>query len=252
MLNFSLQPEGAQQVLRSVLRGYIPEARLAQALHVWQEECKRGQSVFIVLTHFCKRMGSEFGLRGREPELHLRIFQALQDARSAALVKAPEGATAAGQRVRAGRKAAPAVPASPPAPAAASAPPPAGAEPSRAVGSASSRLIERFFLLVETLLKRDHGWSPRQWHEACAAQIASQEPPWSDRERAAFVAWLGGSSANLAGAWPAGSAGTRAVNLMYVALAESLGPMLADRMFTRAVALLEREGGDYAEIRAYL
>ena len=57
----------------------------------------------------------------------------------------------------------------------------------------------------------------------------------------------------LDGDWPAGGHGTLLVNVMYVALAELLGPVRADACFTHAVDRLEASGAPaLIGIRRYL
>jgi hypothetical protein len=72
-------------------------------------------------------------------------------------------------------------------------------------------------------------------------------------QRIAVVQWCTGEASALHGQWPAEGHGTVLVNLIYVALAELIGPVRADRAFGQAVADLESSGdAALAEIRRYL
>lgn len=218
-------PVTARRALAHALTGYLDRRRVREAVALWSQHFEGRGSLFVGLSRYCKQIAEAFGLPGKEAELHLKIFRALQlDTRQ--LPADPLSLPAEEAVVL------PAAPIDP------------GAGPGAFV-------MQRFHAALDTQLARDlpPGVTPALWRRTLIRHAAVLPPP----QRHAASLWWSGQVGQLGGAWPAGGHGSALVHVMYLTLAELVGPVRADRCFTLAVAQLEASGDvALAEIRRYL
>lgn len=230
-------PEGlrARRALAHALGAYLDAPRVRDAVALWGEHAGEAQGNLIIgLRRYCMHVAEAFGLAGQEAELHLRILRAVQMDPSL-------------------------LPADPLAPAPLTKPPSrpttgSGAAPTASAASAgplTSHVLEHFFVAVEGHFARElpPGVVAAQLRRSLIL-LAVQLP---SAQRAALLQWCRGQTSVLDGSWPAGGHGTALVNLIYVALAELVGPVRADRCFNLAVTELQSSSDPaIAEIRRYL
>ena len=219
----------ARRALAHALSAYLDSARVHDAVSLWSQTADSQASLLTGLTRYCKQVGEMFGLSGREAELHLKILRAMK--MDPSLLPDDPLSTRASAAV------------------------PIGFHPPESVTSStphsSALLLQKFFGLLEDQFKRE---SPTGAANVALRRslvgLAKQLPP---TQRIAVVQWCTGEASALHGHWPAGSHGTVLVNLMYVALAERIGPVRADRALGQVVANLEASGdATLTEIRRYL
>jgi len=216
----------ARRALAHALGGYLGAPQVREAVALWNRHFEGKVGLFVGLTRYCKQIADVFGLPGKEAELHLKIFRALQiDPRQL-----------------------PGDPLSqPPGEAMSTLPQPDRAEPGQ-----GAFVLQCFHGALELLLARDHaahGLTPALLRRTLVRRCAVLPAP----QRHAAQLWWSGQVAVLGGAWPPGGHGTALVNVMYVTLAELIGPVAADRCFMQAVARLEASGdAALLEVRRYL
>lgn len=221
----------ARRALAHALSAYLDGARVHEAVSLWSQNVDGQASLLAGLTRYCKQVAEVFGLAGREAELHLKILRAMKMDPSLLPDDPLASRAAAAAAIATGRA--------------------ASAASTAAAPNASSPVLQKLFGLLEAQLVRE---SPTGAVNLALRRsvvgLATQLPPM---QRIAVVQWCTGEATALHGQWPAGGHGTVLVNLIYVALAELVGPVRADRAFGLAVADLESSGdAALAEIRRYL
>ncbi len=222
----------ARRALAHALSTYLDSDRVHDAVSLWSQTADGQASLLAGLTRYCKQVAELFGLSGREAELHLKILRAMKMDPSLL----------------------PDDPLSPRASAAAPIglqPPGSAASAASATPNSSALLLQKFFGLLEDQFRRESPTGSANLSlRRSLVGLAKQLPP---AQRIAVVQWCTGETPALHGQWPAGSHGTVLVNLIYVALAELIGPVRADRALGLAVADLEASGdAALIEIRRYL
>lgn len=228
-------PITARRALAQALGAYLDRVRLRDAVALWRRHFEGQGSQFSALHRYCRQVAQSYGLVGLEAELHLKIFRALQaDPR-----ELPEDPLSLPPEE--GERTAPAAlePALP------------GGGPDRNATNHGARLLQSFYAAIEEQLARDlpPGITPARVRRTLIRHAAALPRP---QQHAASL-WWSNQVVALGGDWPPGGHGTALVNVIYVALAELVGPVRADQCFTQAVARLEH--GDepaHAEIRRYL
>lgn len=226
-------PVAARRALAFVLGGYLDRRRVRDAVALWSTHFEGQGSLFVALQRYCRQVADSYGLAGREAELHLKVFRALQgDPRDLPQDPLSVPPTDEERTVPAPLAEAPRV----------------GpvAEVSR-----SAAVLQAFYAAVEEQLARDlpPGLTPARVRRTLIRHAAGLPRP---QQHAASLWWSNQVSA-LGGDWPPGGHGTALVNVIYVSLAELLGPRRADQCFTQAVARLERSGEPgLADIRRWL
>lgn len=216
----------ARRALAQALGDYLDRARVHDALALWSRSFEGRESLIVGLNRYCRQVAQAFGLAGKEAELHLKVFRALQtDPRLL-----PEDPLTQPPHERAE---------------------PPGAPSTQPPASGSAAVLRRFYQALEEQLARDlpPGITPARVRRTLIRHAATL--PRAQQHAASL--WWSGQVSSLGGEWPAGGAGTALVNVMYVALAELAGPVRADQCFTDAVRRLEASGDPaLAEIRRYL
>ncbi|HSV69613.1 MAG TPA: hypothetical protein VLI72_05835 [Methylibium sp.] len=241
-------PVAARRALAHALGAYLDRVRVRDAVALWSAHFEGQGSLFVALNRYCRQVAESYGLVGLEAELHLRVFRALQgDPR--ALPDDPLSQPPGDDERTAPAALDALASAGPP-----SRPGPPRSEPPSGSGAGSHRsaaLLQVFYAAIESQLARDlpPGITPARVRRTLIKHAAGLPRP---QQHAASLWWSNQVSV-LGGDWPAGGHGTALVNVIYVSLAELVGPVRADQCFTQAVARLER-GGDpaHAEIRRYL
>jgi hypothetical protein len=226
-------PEPLRHALMSALLVDLSASDARQALTLWQP-CASGQATALAgLSRFCRAVAREFGLQGREAEMHLRIIRALQAQVSGVQLREPP------QEVTNTR--------------------PGRLEPQMATTSAndsvppglSTLTVQRFLEAVEALVERECAaqYTPGLWRQSLLRHAGRIPKALSVH----LADWLWGRTELLQGDWPARGAGTRLINTAYVALAEWLGPVKADAGFTAIVREFEnRSDQTLCDVRRYL
>lgn len=224
-------PVTVRRALAHALAEYLEAPRVRDAVMLWCQQFQGRGALFLGLSRYCRQIADGFGLAGKEAELHLRIFRALQsDPRRLPddpLSSQPFESTEPG-----------------------SLPPGSVAPVAPRLGEGVAAL-QAFFAAIEAQLSRDLpvGLTPARVRRALIRHAASLPRP---QQHAASL-WWSGQVSTLDGDWPAGGHGTLLINVMYVALAELLGPVRADACFTQAVDRLEASGVPaLTGIRGYL
>jgi hypothetical protein len=241
-------PVSARRALAHALGEYMDRGRVRDAVALWSRHFEGQGSVSVALNRYCRHMADSFGLAGREAELQLKIFRALQtdprelpqDPLSVPPDDAPTQPAALNDAARAGPSSLP-----------------AGTSRGRPAGTGSTSagrsaaLLQAFYSAIEEQLARDlpPGVTPARIRRTLIRHATTLPRP---QQHAASLWWSGQVSA-LDGEWPAGGHGTALVNVIYTALAELLGPVRADQCFTQAVSRLEASGDSArTSIRRYL
>lgn len=224
-------PVTVRRALAHALAEYLEAPRVRDAVMLWCQQFQGRGALFLGLSRYCRQIADGFGLAGKEAELHLRIFRALQSDPQRLpddpLSSQPFEATEPG-----------------------SLPPGSVAPVAPRLGEGVAAL-QAFFAAIEAQLSRDLpvGLTPARVRRALIRHAASLPRP---QQHAASL-WWSGQVSTLDGDWPAGGHGTLLINVMYVALAELLGPVRADACFTQAVDRLEASGVPaLTGIRGYL
>lgn len=226
----------SRQALVWALSAYLPPLEAERAAMLWQPTNALKASITAGLSRYCRTVGQQFELHGREAELHLRIIRALQVVGQGKTLPQEDAEPSASPGNRAPRL-----------------------EPPLAMSSAndsqppflSVMTVQRFLEAIEQVVAKEcpDVYSPTLWRQALlrhARRIpAAQLSLVSD--------WLWGRTPGLHGDWPARGSGTRLINSAYVALAEWLGPVRADAQFTSVVREFENgQDPSLASIRRYL
>lgn len=228
------EPVAARRALAYALADYLDRARIRDAVALWRLHFEGQGSLSVALNRYCRQVAERFDLPGKEAELHLKIFRALQ-IDPAALPQDPlslpppaDDATVPGQLATAPL-----------------------ARPSATGQGVGARLLQTFYAALESQLARElpAGVTPARLRRTLIRHAAGL--PRAQRHPASM--WWSGQVGVLDGDWPAGGAGTDLVNVMYVTLAELIGPARADQCFTNAVRQLEATGDPLLdEVRRYL
>lgn len=213
-----------RRALAAGLAAYADAAVVRAAVGLWVRDYEGRVQALAGLGRWCREIGTRFGLAGREAELHLKVFRALQQPINELpddplASQPPDEADTEPDRLEA-------LPSQPP--------------PLPPALSPSARLLMAFCNEIERQVAREPAGGPtvqklrRAWIAAATAlPIGAQR---------AAVAWWSGQVSQLAGDWAAAKLTTKMINLVYVVLAEQLGPVAADRCFTAAVRALENDG----------
>jgi hypothetical protein len=224
-------PVTVRRALAQALAEYLDAPRVREAVTLWCQQFQGRGALFLGLSRYCRQIADGFGLAGKEAELHLKIFRALQsDPQSLPddpLSSQPFESTEPGSL------------------------PPGSVAPSAPRLGEGAAAMQAFFAAIEAQLSRDLpvGLTPARVRRALIRHATSLPRP---QQHAASL-WWSGQVSTLDGDWPAGGHGTLLVNVMYVALAELLGPVRADACFTHAVDRLEASGAPaLTGIRRYL
>lgn len=216
-------PTHVRRALALGLSSFLPRAQLRDAVLLWAREFEGRGSVHGSLNRYARKLAVQFGLNGREGELHLQVFRALQvdtDALPPDVLSQPSLHAVQAQ-----------------APTAANSP--------------EARLLQLFIEVLWRQVQTQHPQDASAWRRRIQ-QHAGSSLPIADRRP--LLNWMSGAAPMLTGSWLAGRNGTALVNLFYVALAESFGPAQADRLFSEAVKIVEREAvaRELPSIRAFL
>lgn len=209
----------AHSALVQALAQFLDPPRVEQALALWALRCQGEGSLFQRLDRYCREIADGFGLHGKEVALHLDVLRTLQNPAGQTLpgsLEPPVQEKAADLSLRRREN------------------PLDTATPAR---STSGGVLQSFYAALEVQLARElpPGVTPARLRRTLIRHAQTLPRP---QQHAASLWWSGQIGA-LRGDWPAGGCGTALANVMYVALAELLGPVHADRCFTQAVARLE-------------
>lgn len=221
---------GTTDVLMWALQPYLNAEQAHQAARLWTLPDGASSSALAGLGRYCNTVARHFDLRGREAELHLRLFKAMQwqirQRQGAASVPPPS------------RPAADSLPGT----AMRTVPP---------VSAGSGLTVQRFLEVLLQFMGRELA-APvpgEAWRQGLLKQARRLPTPLQH----ALRSWLWLETPTLAGDWPAQGAGTRLLNAAYVVAAEWLGPVKADACFTATVRELESSGDPVlARVRHYL
>ncbi|WP_428420104.1 hypothetical protein [Methylibium sp.] len=224
-------PTTVRRALAQALGDYLDGPRVRDAVTLWSRQFQGRGALFLGLSRYCRQIADGFGLSGKEAELHLKIFRALQSDPQRLpddpLSSQPFEATEPGSL------------------------PPGTVVPTAIRLGEGAAAMQAFYAAIEAQLSRDLpvGLTPARVRRTLIRHAVGLPRP---QQHAASL-WWSGQVTSLDGDWPAGGHGTQLVNVMYVALAELLGPVRADLCFTQAVARLEASGdAALTEIRHYL
>lgn len=215
-------PVAVRRSLAYALGAHLDRRRVRDAVVLWSEQFEGQGSLFVALQRYCRQVAQSYGLAGREAELQLTVFRALQSQPS----DLPQDPLSV-----------------PPGDDERTAPTPLSEAPrvaAAAGASASAAVMQAFYAAVEEQLVRDlpPGVTPVRVRRTFIRYASGLPRP---RQHAASL-WWSNQVPLLSGDWPPGGHGTALVNVIYVALAELLGPRRADECLTQAVMRLERSG----------
>jgi hypothetical protein len=238
----------ARRALAHALGEYMDRGRVRDAVALWSPHFEGQGSVSAALNRYCRHMADSFGVAGREAELQLKIFRALQtdpqelpqDPLSVPPDDAPTQPAGLSDTARAGPSSLPAST-------------PLGRSPGGRSSSAGcgAALLQAFYAAIEEQLARD--LPPDVTLARIRRTLIRHATTLPRPQQHAASLWWSGQVSALDGEWPAGGHGTALVNVIYIALAELLGPVRADQCFTQAVARLEASGDSArTNIRRYL
>ncbi|EWS57075.1 hypothetical protein X551_00017 [Methylibium sp. T29] len=71
-------PVTVRRALAHALAEYLEAPRVRDAVMLWCQQFQGRGALFLGLSRYCRQIADGFGLAGKEAELHLRIFRALQ------------------------------------------------------------------------------------------------------------------------------------------------------------------------------
>lgn len=215
-----------RRALLHALGAYLTPEQACDAAALWRAPTAAQGSAMSGLSRYCRAVAQQFGLQGKEAEMHLGIIRAMR----AQGVGAPPTRESSPQtaRIEPGLSANDSVP-----------------------PGISAVAVQRFVEAVEQCVAREapDSYSPQRWRQSLLAH-GRRIPPVLLQQAAD---WLWGRSPQLMGDWPARGAGTRLINTAYVTLAEWLGPVRADACFTAIVREFENSQDPLlAGVRRYL
>jgi hypothetical protein len=223
---FQRDAVAVRRALAAGLAAYVEAPVARAAVQLWVRDFEGRGNVLGALGRWCREVGARFGVAGREAELHLKVFRALQQPANElpddplASQPPPDDADTEPDRLDA-------LPSQPP--------------PLPPAISPSARLLMAFCNALEREVAREPagGLTVAKLRRAWIAAAPGALPTGAQR---AAINWWSGQVSQLAGDWAAAKLTTKLVNLVYVVLAEQLGPVAADRCFTAAVRALESDG----------
>ncbi|HET6789319.1 MAG TPA: hypothetical protein VFW84_08645 [Aquabacterium sp.] len=224
MLPSEVDP-ATSRALMLALGAYLAPDQARHAASLWRGPASGQGSVMSGLSRYCRAVAQQFGLQGKEAEMHLSIIRAMR-AQGIGRAQAAEPPQTA--RIEPGLSANDSVP-----------------------PGISAVAVQRFVEAVEQCVAREapDTYSPQRWRQSLLVH-ARRIPPVLLQQAAD---WLWGRSPQLTGDWPARGAGTRLINTAYVTLAEWLGPVRADACFTAIVREFENSQDPLlAGVRRYL
>lgn len=236
--------ESLRGALLWALGAYLDASQAEQALGLWQPSTQA--SALSGLSRYCRSVAQQFGLQGREAELHLRIVRAIQATGGASTRRGNEGhAESATAPAHAGLEKVDTRPS--PLDALAQS---ASANDSVPPGLANLA-VQRFLEAIEATVAREcpGQFTTQRWRQGLLRHTARFPKPMQLQ----VADWLWGHAEHLPGDWPARGAGTRLINAAYVALTEWVGPVRADAAFTQIVKGFENSSDSTVSgVRRYL
>lgn len=207
--------------VEGVLAQWFPPAQARQALGLWPGPSS-GQSALSGLTRYCRAVAQRFELHGREAELHLHLFKALQSRHK--VLHGPEGHGQGTVRAAIDDRASGAT-----------------IEP---VSSPGARVVQAVLTQLREVAETALGphWVAARWPLGLRKQWQSARIEPSHQR--ALLTWLDAASGDaqgavLEGAWSRPADAARAIHGAYVLLAEWLGPVAADAGLAAIVKRLE-------------
>ncbi|WP_130967007.1 hypothetical protein [Aquabacterium lacunae] len=234
--------EPLRQALLWALGGYLSETQAQQALGLWRASPQQAAqaSALAGLSRYCRSVAQQFGLQGREAELHLRIVRAIQASGAARPVTDVATSEPAARLDKVDTRPAPLEDALHSRSANDSVPP-----------GLANLAVQRFLEAIETVVERECSaqYTPQRWRQGLLRHTAR----FPKHLQLQVAEWLWGHVDSLPGDWPARGAGTRLINAAYVALAEWVGPVRADAAFTQIVKGFENSADPtLSGVRRYL
>ncbi len=198
-----------------------------QAVDMWQPFKGHEHNPLVGLRRYCQEVALRFGLQGREAELHLSIIKSLKaQGLMSGLTDSPDSTPPHANTLQA----------------------PVAQPPSR---NDAAQLMQQFMQAVEAHVSVEVSgqYSPERWRQSLMQQI-NKTKSISD---AHLQDWLSDRASRLQGEWPSRGRGTQLINVVYVVLAQWLGPVKADACFTSIVNRFEKSSAPYLrDIRSYL
>jgi hypothetical protein len=234
--------EPLRQALLWALGGYLSETQAQQALGLWRASPQQAAqaSALAGLSRYCRSVAQQFGLQGREAELHLRIVRAIQASGAARPGTDVATSEPAARLDKVDTRPAPLEDALQSRSANDSVPP-----------GLANLAVQRFLEAIEMVVERECSaqYTPQRWRQGLLRHTARFPKPLQLQ----VAEWLWGHVDSLPGDWPARGAGTRLINAAYVALAEWVGPVRADAAFTQIVKGFENSADPtLSGVRRYL
>ena len=242
----------ALEAVRWALAAYLSPQDVQRAAALWQPSAP-GSSSMAGLSRYCREVGRQFNLQGREAELHLHIIRALQ----AVARSTPAGAPSAPAHAQ-GPSSEPPGDSLPGAwsnsrPWLASDPAGLHSDGALAPGVSSTARLVQYVIdaMGDHAVKASALGCSEVWRQSVVKGFRQARLRGPQAHRA--QAWLEGVVPHLTGDWPPRGDGTRLINAAYVALAECLGPVQADACLTRIVRHCEQGGvPELQAVRSYL
>lgn len=219
--------QAARRALYLALTLHMEKADAIAAVEMWRPPSGEAANPLSGLRRYCHEVAQRFGLVGREAELHLSILRSMKGQGISRPVLDPNNPSTSGSDYPD-----------------AVAVPPLRTEP-------SAHLMQQFLEAVEKKVAQELPgmYTPVKWREALLPQLKRLKP----MNLADIHNWLGGRSATLQAVWPPRAEGTRLLNAVYVVLAQWLGPVKADSVFTQILTQFEAGQDPHLKsIRTYL
>jgi hypothetical protein len=219
--------QSARRALYLALTLHMEKADAIEAVEMWQPPSSGSATPMSGLRRYCHEVAHRFGLVGREAELHLSILRSMKGQGISRPVADPNNPISSGSDYPSEQ-----------------AVPPLRVEP-------SAYLIQQFLETVERRVAQELPslYTPTKWREALMPQLKRIKP----LNLADIQNWLGGRTTALQVVWPPRAEGTRLMNAVYVVLAQWLGPVKADAVFSHILVQFEAgQDPHLRSIRAYL
>ena len=219
--------QAARRALYLALTLHMEKADAISAVELWQPPAGDSANPLSGLRRYCHEVAQRFGLVGREAELHLSILRSMKGQGISRPVQDANNPSSSGADYPS-----------------AMAVPPLRTEP-------SAYLMQQFLEAIEKKVAQELPgmYTPLKWREALLSQLKRLKPV----NLADIQNWLGGRTAALQVVWPPRAEGTRLLNAAYVVLAQWLGPVKADAVFTQVLSQFEAgQDPQLKTIRHYL
>ncbi len=216
--------QAARRALYLALTLHLEKNDAITAVELWRPPEGDAANPLSGLRRYCHDVANRFGLVGREAELHLSILRSMKGQGISRPVSDPNNPISSGSDYPN-----------------AMAVPPLRIEP-------SAHLMQQFLETVERRVAQELPtlYSPLKWREALMPQLKRLKPV----NLADIHNWLGGRTTSLQVVWPPRAEGTRLMNAVYVVLAQWLGPVKADAVFTQILA--QFESGQDPHLRSFI